>query len=576
VTALWAYTGAADPELDGRMSASLRHRGHLGASAGGGIGRVKGLVVGVALPRTDPKLGGLLVEGEEMLGLAGRLTRPSTLRSLHATLRARGLGALDELGGEWIIAWVEGRRLRIIRDAVGVRTVYWGRHGGRVLLGIEPKAVLAAPGFPRRLDVGAVAQFLTFSFVPGERCTLRDLHELPAGHVLEIDLDGGDVNVVRWFVHEDIEPESGPAEEWVPRIRSAIDEAVAERIPSGEPVTTFLSGGLDSSIVTAVTSSVRRDRGESPPLSLSLHFGAEYPNELPYAQAVADRAGTEHSVVHVSGREVGSILREMVWHLDEPIGDPVTAGNYLLARLAADRASWVLNGEGGDPVFGGPKNLPMLLAHWYPTLEGPHAREERYLGTWRRAGDEVAALLHPDLRREFNRERDLIDVVRPLLHAERPAHFLNKLIVMNMRLKGAHLILPKVDRMLGAYGLTPLSPLFDADLVRLSLRLPPELKLRSGVEKWVLKAAYCDILPRQIIDRPKSGMRVPVSHWFRSELRAEAKSLLSPRAVKRAGIFEPQRVQDVLRYRTGRDGIRLWMLTTFELWRQTVLEPTDS
>jgi asparagine synthase (glutamine-hydrolysing) len=266
------------------------------------------------------------------------------------------------------------------------------------------------------------------------------------------------------------------------------------------------------------------------------------------------------------------MLREMIWHLDEPIGDPVTAGNFALAKTAAEHARWVLNGEGGDPVFGGPKNLPMLLAHWYPTLDGPHAREERYLALWRRAGDEVSALLHPDLRREFDHERDLVEVVRPYFTADRPVHFLNKLIVANMRLKGAHLILPKVDRMLGAHGLTPLSPLFDVDVIRLSLRLPPRTKLCNGVEKWILKRAYEDLLPPSVIARPKSGMRVPVHSWFQRELRREAKALLSPKAVRKAGVFDAHRVSDILKYRTGRDGLRLWMLITFELWRRMVFE----
>jgi len=142
----------------------------------------------------------------------------------------------------------------------------------------------------------------------------------------------------------------------------------------------------------------------------------------------------------------------------------------------------------------------------------------------------------------------------------------------NMRMKGANLILPKVDRMLGAHGVTPLSPLFDPALIRLSLTMPPTLKLRAGVEKYVLKRAFADDLPAAVLTRPKSGMRVPVHSWFRNELKRTADDVLSPRAVKRAGIFDPSRVRDLRRYRTGRDGIRLWMLVTFELWRRQVVD----
>jgi asparagine synthase (glutamine-hydrolysing) len=574
MTALWVYSGAPDPALDRLLASSLRHRGHLGREAGGGVVGSPAATVGVLLPRPDRRLGGVAAEPCRSLavGIAGRLQDGTCAAGVLADYLVGGAGAIERLPGEWVVAVRDGNLLTVWRDAAGVRTAYWGRHGGRVVVGVEPKAVLATPGFPRRLDAGAVAQFLAFSFVPGERCTLRDLHELPAGHRLEIDLRSGGVRVVRWFVHEDIEPAEGSPDGHIAAVRQVVDRAVAGRVPNGEPVAAFLSGGLDSSIVASVAASVRRERGESAPTTLSLHFGADLPNELEFARAVATRAGTDHRVLEVRGGQLASMLRSMVWYLDEPIGDPVTVGNFALARFAADVSPWVLNGEGGDPVFGGPKNLPMLLAHWYPTLDGPNAREEQYLATWRRAGEEVNALLHPDLRREVDRERDLLDVFRPYFSAARPVHFLNKLMVANIRLKGAHLILPKVDRMLGAHGLTPLSPLFDIDVLRASLELPPTMKLRWGVEKWVLKRAYDDLLPAEVIARRKSGMRVPVHSWFHGELRREAKTLLSARAVRRAGVFDPRRVRDILDYKTGRDGLRLWMLVTFELWRRMVFE----
>ena len=153
---------------------------------------------------------------------------------------------------------------------------------------------------------------------------------------------------------------------------------------------------------------------------------------------------------------------------------------------------------------------------------------------------------------------------------------LNKLMSINVRLKGAHLILPKVERMLAASGLTPLSPLFDEDLLRLSFQMPTKMKLRHGVEKWALKRAYENDLPREVIDRPKSGMRVPVHYWFRGELKRRARRTLAPGVLRQENIFDPERVRQWLRYDTdegpGRYGMRLWMLMTFELWRRTVVD----
>lgn len=237
----------------------------------------------------------------------------------------------------------------------------------------------------------------------------------------------------------------------------------------------------------------------------------------------------------------------------------------------------IFNGEGGDPLFGGPKNIPMMLHHWYGGIErGPGFRERMYLASYRRSYEEWPRLMAPDLVAQVDPTRDLEAILTPFFEAESPAALLDKLCAINIRLKGAHLILPKVDRMLGAWGLTAFSPLFDEDLLRASFRMPPTLKFRGGIEKFVLKQAYRDALPESILNRPKSGMRVPVRFWFRSEMKGYAKKILSPREVRRAGIFEPRRVQQLLNYDleggAGRYGLRQWMLLTFEIWRRIVVE----
>ncbi|MEZ5300051.1 MAG: asparagine synthase-related protein [Verrucomicrobiales bacterium] len=160
----------------------------------------------------------------------------------------------------------------------------------------------------------------------------------------------------------------------------------------------------------------------------------------------------------------------------------------------------------------------------------------------------------------------------PHFAAARPARFLDKLLAINMRLKGAHLILPKVERMLAAHGMAPLSPLFDERLARLVFELPGHLKLHRGTDKVIFKRAYRGRIPDAVLDRPKSGMRVPVHFWFQGEMRRFAQRLLSAKALRGAGIFDERRVRELLRYESdrgpGRFGIRLWMLVTFELWRR--------
>ena len=253
--------------------------------------------------------------------------------------------------------------------------------------------------------------------------------------------------------------------------------------------------------------------------------------------------------------------------------------NYILAREVASRGfRHVFNGEGGDPCFGGPKNLPMLLGHWYGA--SGVSRERAYLASFRRAYDDLGRLLAPGFLEQIDPERDLEALLRPMFQRSDLPRLLDKLMAINMRFKGAHLILPKVERMLGAHGLLPLSPLFDEEMIELSFRLPGRRKLRHGVEKAIMKEAYTDLLPGPVIHRAKVGMRVPVRAWFDRGLRRTVRRLLHRRRLEEGEIWNPERVRQLLDGTVGesspRYGMRLWMLLMFELWRERVLEGRKS
>ena len=519
-----------------------------------------------------------LVEGRAGHGLPAGSHEPSP-ELLLALYRLEGPEFVHRLRGAFVIAVADAEGVTLFRDGAGARTVYHGRGAGRTVFAIEPKGVLADSTFERRLRPAALAQYLSFSFVPGEGTMLEDLFEVPAGHWVRLG-PGGPVEIRRWFVFEEGEPSSDALRQvdfdtWVPRMRAELARAVDERLDATVgrgPIGVFLSGGLDSSLVTA---ELARRRG-SEVKSFAIHFGDRYPNELEFARAVAERCGTDHREVLVRPEDFLPRLREMVWNLDEPVGDPVTIGNYELSAHVGRELSTVFNGEGGDPLFGGPKNLPMLLGHWYGGSREPGFRERAYLASYRRAYEEVSRLLSPDWRERIDPGRDLEGVLTPFFETGRPVAFLNKLMAINVRLKGAHLILPKVERMTAAHGILPLSPLFDEGVLRLAFAMPPGLKLHRGSEKAILKEAWRHELPAAVVDRPKSGMRVPVHYWFQGELRRYARKVFSKREVVRAGVLDPGRVKTLLDYGIeegrGRHGIRLWMLLTLETWRRLVLD----
>ncbi len=569
--AIFGALGSETPKSMGpvrHMAETLAHRGTNPQNLefpGGAIGYLEA-------PQSPPApVRGLCDWPQEnaAVAVAGQVNAPDHRAILEAFRERR----LDHLRGSFVIAIRQDERVHLIRDGAGRRTIYHGHHAGQIYFAVEPKAIHTLPDFPRILRPAAVAQYLTFSFIPGPATMLENIHEVPAGHVVTLQA-GCEPKLERWFVPENVEPENRGDEAWVEIFREHFGNAIDELRVPGQPAAVFLSGGIDSSIVTAELAA----RHDAPVKTFAIHFGERYPNELEFARSVSEHCATEHEEVRVEPRDFLPHLAEIVRALDEPIGDPVAMPNYLLAAYVARQGhDRVFNGEGGDPCFGGPKNLPMLLGHWYGGQDfSPGFRERAYLASYRRAYEELEHLLTPEFREQIDARRDLEAILTPFFTAHQPAAFLDKLLATNMRLKGAHLILPKVERMLAAHGMVPLSPLFDERLMRLVFQLPGRLKLHRGEEKAILKRAYRGRLPDAVIDRPKSGMRVPVHFWFQGEMRRFARKLLSPGNLRSAGIFDPRRVGELLRYDSergpGRFGIRLWMLVTFELWRQQTIE----
>lgn len=577
MSALFGFCGATDTKQFVRMQESLSHRGESIQSVEKqtlSLGYWKSSWAadhcGAGLQQNER--GTIVLAGFQTLGLAERII---TLDEIAAGLDDRQTPP-EHLTGDFVIAFqASDGRFFLVRDGAGARTIYYAEWQNKLFFASEPKAIWSTPGFPRRLAPNSLAKYLTYSFVPGDETMLQGIRELLPGHCL-IRQPRGDISVKRYFRFEEVQilpSHQLSVADSVPEFRKTFARSVAGRlvlVGDQSPVL-FLSGGLDSSVVAAelTQQSQRKVR------TYSLHFGERYPNELEYARLVAERLGTEHEEVLIQPKDFVGKLKEMVWHLDDPIGDPITMPNFELARRVANGVQFVFNGEGGDPCFGGPKNLPMLLLHWYGTKREPLFREKAYLASYRRAYEELEHLFTPDFRKELNLDC-LVSQLTPYFEGTLPKHFLDKLTAINIRLKGGHLILPKVERMLAASRLSPLSPLFSSEMVRLSFQIPSEMKLRRGSEKIVMKEAYRGVLPDAVIDRPKSGMRVPVHFWFQGELKKYAKKILGPRQIKSAGIFDHRRVKQLLDYSieegNGRYGMRLWMLLTFELWRRMVIE----
>ncbi|MFD7900249.1 asparagine synthetase B family protein [Streptomyces sp. NPDC059743] len=496
-----------------------------------------------------------------------------------ARLGTAGIRAAE---GMFALAVHEDGALVLIRDHVGARTLFYARAADCWAASTSLRALRRWPALGTGLELAAVRSFLTFAYLPGEETLLRGVREVLPGRCLRLAADGSLAEEHYWepqelIENDGIENDGASSASYALRLRELLEEATARRLPEAEAVGVLLSGGVDSSLVTALAAKLHAH----PVHTYSISFGDELPNELGYSGLVAAHCHTRHRVLTVSGDAVAARLAEAAALLDSPVGDPLTVPNLMLAEaVAGDGLRVVLNGEGGDPVFGGPKNLPMLVheMHRDDVAEatgdpGRAARETTYLRSYRKCYTDLPELLTPDtldaLATAPRPERFVTPYLRPEAREGRMDHLLNQLLHCNLRTKGAHHILTKVERLTASQSLQGRAPLFDRRVVDHAFATPPRWKLNGAVEKWVLKEAVRDLLPGTVVDRPKSGMRVPVQQWLGGPLRELAGDLLLGREARARGLFRQDTVRAWMRGEGAllpRQGGKLWLVLTLELW----------
>ena len=461
------------------------------------------------------------------------------------------------LGMFGLVVWdCEKQELYLIRDAIGGCTLYYTTTG--LTYWIAPKLRTLTPYRSDNLDLVALRDYLCCAFVPGERTLWQDIKEIRPGTFLQMPSQ----QVYHyWQLKEQIIDTNQSLAWYGEKLRSLLEQVVKEYLPENQPVGVFLSGGLDSSSITALAAKLHT----APIHTYSIHFGTETANELEFSNLVAKHCQTQHHILEITFRDMWERLPETMAYLDDPIGDPLTVPNLLIGRIARENVQFTLNGEGGDPCFGGPKNQPMLINSLYGAINNQDSLQA-FLISFQKCALDLPQLLKPEIWQSFKNEPS---VFYNDLNAN--VNYLNRLMALNIKFKGADQILTKVNNLTQAADLQGLSPLFDQRVVELSMQIPPEYKLSGVEEKAVLKKAVSDILPDTIIHRPKSGMMVPVQLGFRKYWHREARKLLLSRKSEISAYINQDILREWLDFKGdvwGRYGIKLWLLVSLEIWLQ--------
>jgi len=503
------------------------------------------------------------------------------------------------LEGMFAVAVWDGprRRLALARDRFGKKPLYYWHDGSRLVFGSEIKTVLAHPAVPRRIREAAIPDYLTFGYVPTPDTFYEGIRSVPPGHVLIAEA-GGPPRLERYW-SLGLAGTGGPDrldlsfDEAAAEVRRLLRAAVERRLIADVPLGAFLSGGVDSSAVVGLMAQAGHGRVATFTIGFRDKSGFD---ERPYARKVAERYGTDHTEFVVEPR-AADLVERLVWHHDQPFGDSSALPTFILSELTAGHVKVALCGDGGDELFGGYERLAAASAVTRyqsvprPVREAivrvaeagaPLARRSAWIAKGRRAllrsdrspADALMAWVSyvPEehkLALLGAVESDGMAAYRKIWGFSAGAHPLDRLLDLNIRTYLLDDLLPKVDRMSMAHGLEVRSPFLDRELAELAFRLPPSARIRRFALKRVLRAAVADLLPRDVLRRPKKGFGIPLDRWFREDLAGLVGSTLGAqdshvsehlsRPALRTMLAEHQRG-------AANHGQALWTLLTLEMF----------
>ena len=602
ICGLLAPSGPADPSLVSLMNAALVHRG----PDEGSVDVFGRCVLGNRRLRViDLETGSQPVaneQGDVIAVFNGELYNFRELRAVLSSHDVRGtgdtpviphlyeehgLGFVELLSGMFALAlWDAGReRLVLARDRVGKKPLVYTRLGdGSLAFASEVKALLRLPGVRREVDPAQLDAYLALQYVPGGS-GLAGIEKLPPGHLLVAE--SGSVRVEPYAELRELEPRSD--EEWLVLVRAEVEAAVERRLVADVPLGALLSGGIDSSVVVALMAQAPG----RPVRTFTVGFGEPRYDERRFARAVADRFATEHTEL-VLEPDVEATLPRLAEAYDEPHGDEAALPLFLICEAAHHEVTVALTGDGGDESFGGyERYLAHRLAGRLPGAgAGMAARGLRRLSREpRSAATRAARFLETVAAPAPERYGRLVEVFPAGLRVElwepgfvarpRPAAELlgapsgprvDALQRLDLQSYLPGDLLVKADIASMAHSLELRSPLLDWRVLELGISLPDRLKLSDRRGKAALRQAFGAQLPPEVAARGKKGFGVPLSAWFRNELRPIAADLLLDATARERGQIRPAAVKRLLdEHVSGRadHGHRLWCLVMLELWQRT-------
>ncbi|PYM12145.1 MAG: asparagine synthase (glutamine-hydrolyzing) [Verrucomicrobia bacterium] len=525
-----------------------------------------------------------------------------------------GIDFVKKLNGIFAFALWDSRRrlLHLVRDRYGVKPLYYRQEGKRLFFASEIKSLLCDRNLDREIDPNALLAYVKFRYCPEPLTLFKHVHRVPPGHVMTFGVEQTSSSRFYELVFRDTHP---PADErdLARQLRDLLFDTVRRQMISDVPVGLFLSGGVDSGGLLAMT----RNFSPEPLKTFTIGFRREdqrfegQPDDVRYARELAKRFHTDHQEIILEPKIV-DLLPKVIWHLDDPIADPAAITSYLICQAARQQNTKVLlSGQGGDEVFCGyPWHLAIQLSRYYDRLPAavrallqkllnrlPAAKGGPLTATFRRLRkfNNSASLEFEDRLIGFlsyaytenlhgllgERYAEAISAGLPerthweLLKKSARCHYIDRMLHLDMGTFLPSLNLAYTDKTSMAFGVEVRVPYIDNEIVDFMAAVPPDLKMRGTVRKYLMKQALKDLLPDQILNRQKAGFGAPIRTWIVSDLKEMIEDLLCRTNLERRGFFNPDYVQRLIQENaSGRHDYNylIYILLNFELWCRVHLD----
>ena len=545
----------------------------------------------------------------------------SDTEALIAAISKWGLlKTLGKINGMFAFAlWDrQKQQLQLVRDRFGQKPLYYGWAKKNFVFGSELSALLEFPGFEKTIDRESVQLLLQHSNIPAPHTIYHDCWKLMPGTVLTVtpqDLEYRNLRKPETFWSPVVaateslsSPLELPADQAVKSLEVELNDAISRCMVADVPIGAFLSGGIDSSLVTALM----QQNSRTPIKTFSIGFVDQGYNEALDAKKIAQAIGTDHTELYLTSRDAQSIIPDIPKIYDEPFADSSQLPTHLVSKLARQHVTVSLSGDGGDELFGGynrymwsqrlgkivtgyPRWLRSWLARRVHSLspeqwDRMYSMVTKYSATKRpitqfgdklyKLGNMINALDCGEMYwRLVSQWEDPSSAVIGGGKTPHPRHKyyewpqINNLVQQIMLLDTIFYlpndILVKLDRASMAVGLEARVPLLDHKLFEFAWRLPLNLKVHNGSGKWILREVLSYYIPRPLFERPKMGFGVPLANWLRNDLREWAEELLSINNLRNTGYFDPKIVRTVWReHLSGAHNhqYQLWPILMFQAW----------